>query len=190
VIQTDLPKWPDRDQIPHDPLSAHDEAPIEFPMGVRMAQVGDEPALWNLFVKGHAENGFGEPDKDHVMKVFERACRGDGVVIAVIDGEEGIIGAIGFTPEKAWSANADPKNYYNVNLLFYVDSDHRHPKHARALVKFGEWWSQETGLPTMLGLQPKTDFERKKKFFDRFGPQIGAFYLIGRSSFPGGFIPS
>lgn len=186
MIQEPLPAWPDRDKL----SPVRDEGPIEFPMGVRMAQPGDEPDLWRLFVKGHAENGFGEPDKDHVMGVFAKACRGDGVVIAVTDGPEGIEGAIGFVPEKSWSASNDPKNYYNTNILYYVDSAHRRTKHARALMKFGEWWAQETKLPTFMVLLPKDDFDRKKTFFDRFGPQVGAFYLIGHNSFPGGSSPS
>lgn len=184
MIQSRLPRWPDRD------IPSQSTRPVVFPEGVRMAKQGDEERLFTLFVKGHAENGVGDYDKETVMKVFARACRADGIVIAVIDGPDGIEGAIGFIPEKGWQATNDPKNYYNTNILFYVDSDHRHTRHAQKLVHFAEWLSQESGMPTFLGLIPKSDFARKQHFFSRFGPQVGAFYLIGPSSFDGVGIPS
>lgn len=175
----------------HPPRSPdHDKETVEFPNGVRMARQGDEERLFTLFVKGHAENGIGDFDKDTVMNVFGRACRGDGIIIALIDGPDGIEGAIGFTPEKGWQASVDPKNYYNMNLLFYVDSAHRKTQHAQKLIHFAEWLSQESGMPTFLGLIPKVGFARKQKFFSRFGPQVGAFYLIGPSSFDGVEIPT
>ena len=150
-----------------------------FPAGLRMAHRGDEDRLYALFCTAHAENGYGDMDPVPVKAAIERGCSGDGIVIALVDGPERVEAAIGLHPEKRWYCSNDPKNYYNTDLLIYVHPLHRRSRHAVKLFQFARWWENESGMPTILGLMPKDDFEGKERLFERYGRRVGALYMIG-----------
>lgn len=152
---------------------------IEFPQGLRMAVAGDEGRLFTLFCMAHAENGYGDLDPVPVKAAIERGCRGDGCVIAVVDGPERIEAAVGLHPEKRWYSTNAPENYYHSDLLVYVHPLHRKSRHAMKLLRFAQWWEQETGLPVMLGLMPKDDFKSKERLFEGFGRRVASVFLIG-----------
>lgn len=151
----------------------------DFPSGLRMAQPGDEDRLYSLFVIAHAENGFGDVDPIVVKAAIHRGCRGDSVVIALVDGPERIEAAIGLHPEKRWYSTDAPENWYNTDLLIYVHPLHRRSRHAMKLFQFAKWWEAETHVPVVLGLMPREGFEEKEHMFERQGRRIGALYLIG-----------
>ena len=152
---------------------------MNFPTGLRVARKGDEDRLYALFCTAHAENGHGDIDPIAVKAAIERGCIGAGIVIALAEGPERIEAAIGLHPEKRWYCTNDPKNYYNTDLLIYVHPLHRRSRHAVKLFQFAQWWEQETGVPVILGLMPRDDFEDKERLFERFGRKVGALYMIG-----------
>ena len=153
---------------------------IPFPTGMRMAAVGDEDRIFALFVVAHAENGYGTMDPIIVKAMIHRGCRGESVVIAIIDGPERIEAAIALTPEKRWYAATDDRaNWYNADLLIFVHPLHRRSRHALKLFQFARWWEFESKLPVILGLVAKEDMERKEEFFNRYGKRVGGWYLVG-----------
>lgn len=152
---------------------------VDFPKDIRMASPGDEARVYDLFVMAHAENGYGDIDEAHVKAVIDRACHHDNAIVAIVDGPERIEAAIGLHPEKRWYSTNDAKNWYNTDLLIYVHPLHRQSRHAVKLFRFAQWWSGETGMPTVLGLMPKDDFVEKERLFERYGRKVGSLYMIG-----------
>lgn len=150
----------------------------DFPQGLRMARHGDEARLFALFIMAHAENGFGVMDDIVVQAAIERGCRGESIVIALIDGPERIEAVIGLHPVRPWYASEAPENYYSSELLFYVHPLHRRSRHAAKLFQFAEWWEQATKLPVVLNLLPKDKLEPKEKLFSRHAKRVGAIYQV------------
>lgn len=150
-----------------------------FPEGLRMAVPGDEGRLFHLFVMAHAENGYGDLDESVVKTAIERGCRGDGIVIGLVDGPERIEAAIGLHPERPWYCTNAESNYHSADLLIFVHPLHRRSRHAVKLFQFAQWWERESKIPVVLGLLPKDDLEEKERLFEKFGRRVGSLYLIG-----------
>lgn len=152
---------------------------IPFPTGMRMATIGDEDRIYALFVVAHAENGYGTMDPIVVKAMIHRGCRGESIVIALIDGPERIEAAIALTPEKRWYASDAQENWHNTDLLLYVHPLHRRSRHAVKLFQFGKWWAEESKMPTILGVFAKDDMERKEALFSRYGKRVASSYEVG-----------
>jgi GNAT superfamily N-acetyltransferase len=144
-----------------------------------MARHGDEERLFALFLIAHSENGFGDVDLDRVRAKIAKGCVGDGAVIALADGPERIEAVIGLEPVRFWYSSDAATNFYSTDLLLYVHPLHRRTRHAAHLFQFAQWWEQQTGLPVVLGLMPKQDFDGKDRLFSRFGRRVSASYMIG-----------
>jgi len=66
-----------------------------------------------------------------------------------------------------------------VNLLYYVDDNHRKSSLAIRLLEAGKKRAAELGLPLHMSVTYGTDVERKEKFFLRNGfDKIGGNYLL------------
>lgn len=152
---------------------------IPFPTGLRMATVGDEDRIYDLFVTAHAENGYGDMDPIIVRAMIHRGCRGESIVIAIVDGPERIEAVIALHPERRWYSTDARENWYNTDLLIYVHPLHRRSRHAAKLFQFAKWWANESGMPTVLGVVPKDDLAEKEKLFSRYGTRIGGWYSVG-----------
>ena len=152
-----------------------------FPSGMRLAAVGDEKRIFDFFVIAHAENGWGDLDTKVVWDVINRACKTDGITIAIIDGPERIEALIGLHPVKAAWYNSDAyPNWHWADLLIYVHPLHRRTRHALKLLQFAKWWEAHVDMPVILGLLPHERFAEKEKLFSRYGKRIGSAFLVSR----------
>lgn len=151
----------------------------DFPSDLRMAAIGDEDRLYNLFVMAHAENGTGDFDPVTVKAVIHRGCRGESIAIALVDGSERIEAAIGVQPERRWYNTDAAENWYHTDILIFVHPLHRRSGHAMRLFQFAKWWEEHTKTPVVLGLMPKDGLEDKERMFGRIGRRVGGLYLIG-----------
>jgi GNAT superfamily N-acetyltransferase len=152
---------------------------IAFPSGMRMATIGDEERIFALFAVAHADNGYGDMDPVEVRARIARGCRGESIVIAIIDGPERIEAVIALYPERRWYSTDALANWYNTDLLIYVHPGHRRSRHAAKLFQFAKWWANESGMPTVLGVVPKDDLAGKERLFARHGKKIGGWYSVG-----------
>jgi hypothetical protein len=151
----------------------------EFPKGVRLAGLGDERRLYDLFMIAHGENGFGTVDPATVREAIRKCCERDGFATALIDGPERTEAALGLRPTTLWySKQDDPANWYWIDMLFYVHPLHRRSRHAAKLFQFAKWWEEQTGQPVVLELMPRGDLGRKELLFGRFGHRIGASFAM------------
>lgn len=150
-----------------------------FPDGLRVATVGDEDRVYALFVMAHAENGYGDMDPIIVKAMIERGCRGESIVIAIVDGVDRIEAVIALHPERRWYSSDAFENWYNTDLLIYVHPLHRRSQHAAKLFWFAKWWAKQSGMPTVLGVVPRDDLAEKEKLFSRYGKRIGGWYSVG-----------
>jgi hypothetical protein len=193
MIQSKLPRWPDKEKaasMPHWEVTVPTDGELrelshDFPMGVRPAQAGDTDEVFDLAIMAHKESGVGNMDEGIVREVVERGCRGDGIIFGIIEGPERIEAVIGLRPELRWYMKNIPENWHNQDILTYVHPLHRKSTHIMKLFRFAKWWGQETGLPVLIGLTLAGDSVRKQKLYSMFARQIGALYMLyGPESFP------
>jgi hypothetical protein len=153
---------------------------IAFPTGVRLAVKGDERRVYDAFVVAHAENGFGDVDEKEVRANIAKACAtAEGFVIAIIDGPERIEGVLGLRLNKLWYNSAEnPANWFWHELIYWVHPLHRRSRHAAKLLKFGQWWGEQTKQRVVIELLPRDDLVEKEKLLSRFGSRIGGAFLV------------
>ena len=82
---------------------------------------------------------------------------------------------------RSWYCTDAPQNWYHTERLLYVHPLHRRTRHAAKLFLFARWWSEQTGLPVLLGLMPRRDLNRKADFYRRHAMPIGGLFLVGPS---------
>lgn len=182
MIQTRLPRWPDRDKIP--PLSSEcvtipaETRPVEFPSDMKIATPDHIQAVFSLAKMAHAESGYGEMDYSAIMHAVVCGCTGHQAVFGLIEGPDRLEAAIGLRLEKRWYAKNVPENWHNQDILFFVHPDHRKSRHAATLFRFAQWWERQSKTPVVLGLTLASDGARKELMYSRIGRKIGSLFLI------------
>ena len=151
---------------------------------VRIAGPADRDELVRLLVDGHEENGMFPLDQDRLDWWLSRLLYPEFLAISDTD-PRGVIGVIG-TPEhleglaflvigRLWYSS----QRHLEEFIVYVDPDHRHSNHSKALVEWMKEQSRLTGLKLMTGIlsiQPRT--EAKVRLYQRYLPKAGAFFYF------------
>lgn len=187
MIQSRLPRWPDRDKVPpHWTEEVAREADvIDFPEGVSVAKPHNMEEIYGLAIMAHHESGYGDMDVQAVRGAIAQGCHGNGGVFGVINGPRRIEAAIGLRLEKRWYAANVAGNWHHQDILTYVHPEHRRTRHFARLMHFARWWGKETKMPVVIGLTLAGDFERKEYLYARHGRKIGSLFMVyGPDDFP------
>lgn len=148
--------------------------------GVRLAQPGDEDAVYRLLLELYDENALMPMSEARVRATIHAGTRGEGGIVGVIDGAHGIEASIGMAFSQFWYTEA-----YHLNELWcFVHPDHRKSTHARRLIEFGKWCadrlsSPEHKVPLLLGIVTRHRLLPKLRLFQRQAPQVGAIFMHG-----------
>lgn len=148
---------------------------------MRLARLGDEAALFRIFLDAFKDNGWGGIDLDVVAEVARKACQGDTYVAAIVPGQDRIEAVIGFQPTKMWYG--DGASWYWSDLLFYVHPLHRRSRHYARLFQFARWWGHSTRMPVVLGIQSTARTRSKSRMFARNAKELGGSFLIDAGDF-------
>ena len=149
------------------------EAPA-FP-GVRIARETDEVALFSLLTLMHAENGLFPMAPEKVLERMRLGTRGQGGVIGVIDGPEGIEASIGLFISQFYYTNS----HHLEDAWSFVHPDHRHSTHAKRLLQFAKWTQKKMGIPLLTGVLTRIRLAPKMRLYQRELTQAGAIFLEG-----------
>lgn len=126
----------------------------------------------------HADNGLCAMSPSKVMDLLHRVCRGGQppAAIAIIEGPERIEAAICLDAMQHWYSD----DWFWVDRFIYVHPLHRKSRRVFTLLRFAEWWHQQTGAPVVLTIETQHDVARKAKLYSRFGRLIGGTFVIGK----------
>ena len=153
-----------------------------FPIGLRLAQPGDQKRLFDFCLTAHAENGFGGVDHAAVRRTIEAAVWRDNHVFGLIDGPDRIEAALGLQAQKLWYGGEG--DWFWAELLLYVHPKHRRTRHAEKLFQFADWWSRHAAAPVLISLMPAERLGAKERLFARCGgKRIGATFIFGDPTF-------
>lgn len=152
------------------------------PSSVRYAKHGDELAIYDAIVTGHADNGLWPLSPNKILKLIDAALappvNGNKPTIGIIDGDNGIEAMTCFELDQQWYTD----EWYVSEIFNWVHPDHRASKHAQALLdfqkKFTDNMSASIGKPMALitGVLTVKRLEAKMHLFQRRYPQIGALF--------------
>ncbi|HXZ02287.1 MAG TPA: hypothetical protein VEI03_19995 [Stellaceae bacterium] len=148
--------------------------------GVRLARPEDEEPIYRLLLELYVENALLPMDEKKVRGVIYKGTHGEGGIVGVIDGAQGIEASIGMAFSQFWYTEA-----WHLNELWcFVHPDHRKSTHARRLIEFGKWCADrlstgELRVPLLLGIVTRHRLLPKLRLFQRQAPQVGALFMHG-----------
>ena len=159
---------------------------IENPFGVVKAGPQDEEAIFACLSKLHAENGMWPMNPDKVRKEIAFATQGGAApsIIGLIKGPKGIEGIVWLLMSDDWYTDWVR---FNERLL-YVLPEHRRSTHAKRLVQFAKWCSDEVSaklpkepgqqdeIPLLIGINTFKALESKMRLYQRNFQQVGALF--------------
>jgi GNAT superfamily N-acetyltransferase len=150
-----------------------------FP-GVRLARAEDEEPVYRLLLELYAENALLPMNEAKVRAVIRTGTRGQGGIVGVIDGPQGIEASIGMAFSQFWYTEATHLN----ELWCFVHPDHRQTTHAKRLIEFAKWCADRlsvsgTRVPLLLGIVTRHRLLPKLRLFQRQAPQVGALFMHG-----------
>lgn len=147
---------------------------------VALATKEDEDQLMALCRILHGENALAAMDDDLVRAMLYRAFDRQGGTIGVIRGPERIEAAIYMLLTSFWYT----KETHLEELLSVVHPDHRHGRHAEALITFAVKCSTDLSgyagfpIPLVIGIMTNTRMAGKVRLYRRLlGYPAGAMFV-------------
>lgn len=140
---------------------------------VRLATTQDADDIMDLLVLMHEENGFFEMDYDAVKDMVINVLSGKNGIIGVIDGEEGLEAAVCLVIDKLWYA----KTWCLNDVFNFVAPKYRKSTRAKSLISFAKNYSDQVGIPLLMGIVSNIRTEAKIKLLERQMRKAGAFFI-------------
>ena len=141
---------------------------MDYP--VRLATIDDADAIMTLLAVMHEENGLFEMDNDAVLDMVNNVLSGKNGIIGVIDGKNGLEGAVCLVIDKLWYA----KTWCLNDVFNFVAPQYRRSTRAKSLINFAKNYSDQVGIPLLMGIVSNVRTEAKIKLLERQMQKAGA----------------
>lgn len=135
--------------------------------------VEDEDAVFAMLLGLHEENGIFRVDEEKVRAVIQQATTQQGGIIGVIRGEDGLEASIGLAVEQWWYT----LDWCVSERWMYVVPAARRKNHAKRLIDYAKWCSQQLGVPFENGIMSTTRTAAKERLYSRQMTRIGSYYM-------------
>lgn len=158
------------------PQSAAEAKPTARPVAVRVASPADEQAVFDVLMLLAEENAMSPVSETKVIEAIRKGTRRDGGMVGIIDAPDRSIAAtIGIVHGSWWYT----QSWHCEELWSFVHPAHRKDgnNYARDLINFGKWWSEQMGLPFLMGVLSNKRTEGKVRLYRRTIPCVGALFL-------------
>ena len=140
---------------------------------VRLAAPKDEEKILDLLMLMHEENGLFEMDNDSVREMVRKVLNRENGIIGVIDGEEETEAAVCLVIDKLWYA----KTWCLNDVFNFVAPKYRRSTRAKSLISFAKSYSDQVGIPLLMGIVSNVRTEAKIKLLERQLQKAGAFFI-------------
>jgi len=140
---------------------------------VRLATPKDEEKILDLLMLMHEENGLFEMDNDSVREMVRKVLNRENGIIGVIDAEEEIEAAVCLVIDKLWYA----KTWCLNDVFNFVAPKYRRSTRAKSLISFAKSYSDQVGIPLLMGIVSNVRTEAKIKLLERQMSKAGAFFI-------------
>lgn len=153
---------------------------VTKPDRVRVAAEADRARLWDLLMLAAQENAVFPINEAKVEDALNKILQRERAIAGIIDGTTALVGMACLTYGQMWYTNM----WHIEDMAVYVHPDYRrgaqNKGHAKALLQFAKWWSDQLGAPLLAGVLSKQRTEGKIKLYQReLGPMVGAVFMHG-----------
>lgn len=153
----------------------------EYPKEVRTATMADADELLALMRLAHTEQPIAPFSEDAVRVTIKSAIEGTENrkgVIGVVEGERGIEGYIlAFITPWWFSDPAVPEGWRLEELTNFVHPDCRRSGHAKRLIEFAKWLSENIGLILIMGIMTNGRLDAKIRLYQRQVTPFGGLFF-------------
>lgn len=152
----------------------------ERPKNIRPATVGDEDKLYDLLCMAWRENAPYQISQKKVCMMIDAATHDKEVIVGVIDTPDGtgLSGSIGGFFSQWWYT----EDFHIEECWNFVHPEHRKSTHARDLINYMKWVSENMDMPLHMGILTATKLEEKVRLYRRQMPQVGAAFAYNMES--------
>lgn len=141
--------------------------------GVTFAQEGDEDALFHTLQLAEQENAFFPMAPAKVRDAIRQGTAKYRAGIGVVHGPEGeIIASVGLFWEQFWYS----EQWWMVDRWNFVHPEHRRSAHAKNLIEWSKWFSDQLGLDLLMAVLSNERTEAKVRLYRRQMPYVGGFF--------------
>lgn len=150
------------------------------PQAVRIATPADESAVFKLALKAHEENAVAPIDEGKVIDKIRIGTQGKGGIIGIIDGPKEIEAIIMMELAQFWYSS----EWHLSELFLYVHPEYRQSSHAKQLIEFSKWASEQMTIPLFIGVLSNSRTKAKIRLYkQRLG--LGGALFFHNSNFKG-----
>ena len=142
------------------------------PASVRVATRADEDRIFALMHLAHKENAVACINNQKVWDKIRLATRKKGGVIGIIDGPKGLEGVICMCMAQWWYSD----DWHVEELINFVHPDCRRSDHAKDLLSFAKWFTEQMELPLFIGVLSNIRTEAKVRLYGRRLDNVGAVF--------------
>ncbi len=146
------------------------------PSNVRLARPDEGDAIYELLLGLYEENGTFRIDLVKTRWTIENLLDPSQGVIGVIEGEKGIEGSVGLILDSQWYST----DQFLLELWCYVVPECRRSTHAKTLIEFAKWVSDDIGVPLQMGIISTTQTAAKERLYRRQLQHVGGYFMHGR----------
>lgn len=150
--------------------------PTPRPFGVRIANLSDEGQIYDLLVLMAEEIALLPISETKVRAMIRHAAARNGGVIGIVENEEKIVGAVCLVMNQGWYS----ESWFCDEIWNFVHPDHRRGlgnDYAKRLLQFSKWWSEQLGMPLVMGIMSTKRTMGKIRFYMRNLRLIGGIFL-------------
>lgn len=143
------------------------------PTSVRIAEPKDEDALIRLMKEAFLEQPIFPLNEQKMREKIRLGTERKNGVVGVVDGPNGIEGYIIMCMAQYWYSDA----WHLEELSNFVHPDHRRSTHAKDLINFAKWFTEQLGLPLLLGIMSTQRLDAKIRLYRRQVQPAGAVFV-------------
>lgn len=149
---------------------------IERPKSVRIATKKDEQNIFDLLCRLWDENALFSMSPEKVLDAIRHGTRHEGGIIGIIDDKNGNpIASVGLGISQYWYS----QEYFLEEKWIFVSPEHRKSDHAKNLIDFAKWCSENMNLILNMGIISTHRTEAKIILYKKRMTQVGAFFMHG-----------
>lgn len=143
------------------------------PTNVRLARPDEGDVLYALLMGLHEENGQAPLDPVKTRVEIENMLDPKIGIIGVIDGPDGLEGAVGMILTSWWYTSRP----HLSEVFNYVRPDRRKSTHAKHLIEFAKWCADDLGIRLYMGIVTTERTEAKERLYRRQLAHIGGYFM-------------
>lgn len=142
---------------------------------VRIATPDDRTGLVTLLRMMHAENGTATLSDDKMFAMLDRGLRRERGIVGVVENNGKIVASVGLFTGTWWYSD----DFLIEDFWNFVHPEHRQSSYAKELISFGKRFSENLGIPLIMGVLSTDRTEAKVRLYGRQIPFAGAIFLYG-----------